>query len=218
MATPKPYVLHSYWRSTTSYRARIVLNLKGLDYQVRSVDLVAGDQRSAAFRALNASSGVPVLELPSGERLSQSLAIADYVDNLRPEPPLLPADPLVRAKALEAAQIVALDIHPINNLKVVNTLKTDFGADAQAAKSWMQNWMVEGFSALEAKLPTVQPFPFSDGPGLFEACLVAQLYNAHRWNVDLSPFPKIRAVEQACLGLPAFAGAHPDRQPDAPQA
>lgn len=208
-------ILHSYWRSTTSYRVRIALNLKGLDYDIKPVDLVAGAQREQEFLALNPSAGVPVLELPNGETISQSLAIIDYLESLKPEPRLLPSDPLQRAFALEASQIVALDIHPVNNLKVVNKLKLELGAETAAAKTWMQDWMMAGFVALEAKLPEPNPFAFTEGPGLFEACLVAQLYNAHRWEVDLSPYPKICAIEQACGELKAFKDAHPDTQPDA---
>lgn len=207
--------LYSYWRSTTSYRVRIALNLKGLNYQMSSVDLVAGDQRGPGYVALNPGQGVPTLVLDDGTVLTQSMAIIDYLEALVPEPALIPKDPVARAKVLAAAYVIAMDIHPVNNLKVVNRLKAVHGADADAATEWMCHWMHEGFRAYQALLPKGQRFSFSDEPSLADICLVAQLYNAHRWGLDLAPFARLVEIEAEALKLPAFDAARPENQPDA---
>ncbi len=208
--------LYSYWRSTTSYRVRIALNLKGLTFETVPVDLVAGTQRSETYRALNPAAGVPTLVLADGTALTQSLAILDYLDHLVPQPPFLPADPLKRARMQAAAHVIALDIHPVNNLRVVKRLRTAHGADDAQARSWMLHWMAEGLTAFQAMLPEGPRFCFGDTPMLADICLVAQLYNAHRWGLDLSPFGRLREIEETALALPAFERAHPDTQPDAP--
>lgn len=207
--------LHTYWRSTTSYRVRIALNLKGLAYEPVPVDLVAGGQRAAEYLALNPSGGVPALVLDDGTVLTQSLAILDYLDALAPEPPLLPVDPLLRARVLAAAQVVALDIHPVNNLRVLARLKSHHCAAEADCLSWMHHWMTEGFRALQALLPEGPAFSFADAPLLSDLCIVAQLYNAHRWGVDLAPYPRLCEIEERALRLPAFAAARPENQPDA---
>ncbi|MDV7143638.1 maleylacetoacetate isomerase [Tropicimonas sp. TH_r6] len=208
--------LHSYWRSTTSYRVRIALNLKGLTYETVPVDLLSGAQRSPAYRALNPGAGVPTLELADGTVLTQSLAILDYLDHLVPEPPLLPADPLDRAHVQAAAHLVALDIHPVNNLRIINRLKTEHGVDNEAAKAWMLHWMAEGLAAFQQMLPANTRYCFGDAPMLADICLVAQLYNAHRWGLDLAPFARLLEIERDLLILPAFDAARPENQPDAP--
>jgi len=206
--------LYSYWRSTTSYRVRIALNLKGLAYEVTSVDLVAGDQRAADYVDLNPGKGVPTLVLDDGTVLTQSMAILEYLDATEPAPRLIPTDPLERAKVMAVAHSVALDIHPVNNLRLIGQLKSRFGATPEDARDWMDHWMVEGFTAVEALLPDSESFAFGSAPNIADICITAQVYNAHRWGVDLEPFPKITRIEAACLNLPAFADAHPDNQPD----
>lgn len=207
--------LYSYWRSTTSYRVRAALNLKGVAYETVPVDLVAGEQRAAQYVAMNPGKGVPTLVLDDGTVLTQSLAILDYLEAVHPSPPLLPADPIARARVQAAAQSVALDIHPVNNLRVVQHLKSTQNASPEAATAWMAHWMQEGFAAVEALIGEDMPFSFGAAPDLADLCLIAQLYNAHRWGVDLTPFPKIKRVEAACRAVPEIAAAHPDQQPDA---
>ena len=206
--------LYSYWRSTTSYRVRVALNLKALVYETIPVDLVAGEQRADTYSALNPSMGVPTLVLDDGTKLTQSLAIIEYLDTLA-EPRLIPSDPLLRANVNAAAQIIALDIHPVNNLKIVTRMKSEFGVTQDQSVEWMRHWMSEGFRAYQAMLPAGLEFSFADEPLISDICLVAQLYNAHRWGVDLSPFPRLTEIEQLALALPAFDAARPENQPDA---
>lgn len=208
--------LYCYWRSTTSYRVRAALNLKGVSYETVPVDLLTGAQREPEYLGLNPGKGVPTLVLDDGTVLTQSMAILDYLDAAYPEPRLLPKDAKARAKVLAAAHTVALDIHPVNNLRVIGQIKARFAADPEACGEWMRYWMVEGFTALEAQLRADTPFAFGDTPDLSDICILAQVYNARRWTLDLTPFPKIERVENACLAVPAFAAAHPNRQPDAP--
>ncbi len=210
--------LYSYWRSTTSYRVRAALNLKGLDYETVPVDLVSGDQHQASYAAINPGKGVPALKLDDGTTLTQSMAILDYLDAVYPKPRLLPADPLLRAKVLAAAHTVALDIHPVNNSRVITQLKTEFGATPEQAQNWMKHWMRQGFDALETMLPDTASFAFGAKPDLADLCIVAQVYNARRWGVDLAPYRKIVRIEAACLAVAEIAAAHPDQQPEAKEA
>jgi maleylacetoacetate isomerase/maleylpyruvate isomerase len=207
--------LYSYWRSTTSYRVRAALNLKDLSYETISVDLVAGDQRSEKYSAINPGLGVPTLVLDDGTTLTQSMAILDYIDAVYPAPRLMPKDPLERARVLAVAQSVATDIHPVNNLRIISQLKKRFGTSAEDAADWMNHWMHEGLTAIESLLPDNDGFAFGNAPNIADICIVAQVYNARRWGLDLSPFSKIERIESACLDLPAFVEAHPDKQPDA---
>lgn len=207
--------LYGYWRSTTSYRVRAALNLKGVAYETVPVDLVAGDQRAASYVDLNPGCGVPTLVLDDGTVLTQSMAILYYLDATYAEPGLLPDSPLARARVQAAADTIALDIHPLNNLRVIAQLKARFGARPDQSKAWMAHWMLEGFASLEAMIDDKTPFAFGDTPGLADLCLIAQAYNAHRWRVSLAPFPRIQRVEAQCLEVPAIAAAHPDEQPDA---
>lgn len=207
--------LYGYWRSTTSYRVRIALNLKGLSYETVPVDLVAGEHRTESYAKLNPGQGVPSLVLDDGTVLTQSLAIIDYLDRVVPDPAFLPEDPVARAKVLAAAHSIAMDIHPVNNLKVVGRLKAEHGASAEDGIAWMRHWMTEGFRAYEALLPAGPRLSFSDEPTLADICLVAQLYNAHRWGVDMTPFKRLLEIEDTALNLPAFEAARPENQPDA---
>lgn len=206
--------LYSYWRSTTSYRIRAALNLKSVAYDTVPVDLVAGDQRAPDYVALNAGKGVPTLVLKDGTALTQSMAILEYIDATWPEPRLIPADALLRARVMAVAHTVALDIHPVNNLRLIRQLRSRFGATPDQATDWMCHWMNEGFAALEAMLPAGDSFAFGDAPNIADICITAQVYNAHRWGVDLTPFPKIARIERLCLNISAIADAHPDTQPD----
>jgi maleylacetoacetate isomerase len=194
---------------------RAVLNLKGVPYETVPVDLVAGDQKTDAYAALNPGKGVPTLVLDDGTALTQSLAIIDYLDATYRDPNMMSDDAAIRCRMLEVALYVAADIHPVNNLRVVGLIKQRFGADAEAAKAWMQHWMIEGLQAVEGLIPDDKPFVHSDTPGLADLCITAQVYNAHRWGVDLKPFPKIADLEKRCLAIPAIEAAHPDNQPDA---
>ncbi|SNS59376.1 maleylacetoacetate isomerase [Tropicimonas sediminicola] len=207
--------LYTYWRSTTSYRVRIALNLKGLAFEPVPVNLVAGEQCSPEYTALNPGQGVPTLVLDDGSVLTQSLAILDYLDAVAPEPPLLPGDPIARAHVQAAVQTIAVDIHPVNNLKVLGRLKAEHGLSAEDGVDWMRHWMERGLQAYQALLPEGPAFSFGDQPGLADICLVPQLYNAHRWGVDLTRFPRLLDIEQRALQLPAFEAARPENQPDA---
>jgi maleylacetoacetate isomerase/maleylpyruvate isomerase len=207
--------LYSYWRSTTSYRVRAALNLKGIHYETVSVDLVAGEQKAAGYLALNPVAGVPTLELDDRTVLIQSMAILDYVDANWPEPRLIPKDPLERARVKALAYTVAMDIHPVNNLRVIGQLVSRFGASAGQCQDWVTHWMTEGLTATEALLSDKSDFSFGVAPNIADLCIAAQVYNAHRWGVDMVAFPKITRIEQNCLALPEIAAAHPDQQPDA---
>ena len=207
--------LYSYWRSTTSYRVRIALNLKGLSYETVSVDLVAGDQRAPDYVSKNPIKGVPTLVLEDGTVLTQSLAIIDYLDHIAPDPALLPSDPVLRAKVQAAAHTMALDVHPVNNLKVIQHLEANHGLSKDDSQNWMRHWMSQGLGAYQALLPNGNAFSFSDTPQLCDICLVAQLYNAHRWGVDMTPFARLLEIEEHALKLPAFDAARPENQPDA---
>ena len=206
--------LYSYWRSTTSYRVRIALNLKGIVYDTVPVDLVAGAQKAPDYTALNPVAGVPTLVLDDGTTLTQSMAILEWLETVHPEPALLPRDPQKAANVRAAALIMATDVHPVNNLKVVQTLK-GMGHSQDDVLAWMHDWMERGMSAYQQLLPDGTEFSFGDTPTLADICLVAQLYNAHRWGVDLSPFARLVDIETRCLALPAFDAARPENQPDA---
>ncbi|MDA5095084.1 maleylacetoacetate isomerase [Aliiroseovarius sp. KMU-50] len=209
--------LYTYWRSSAAYRVRIALNLKQIEAEMIPVHLVkdGGQQHTLAYATKNPSHLVPTLELEDGTVLTQSLAIIDYLEALNPAPALLPTDPVLRAKVLAAAHVIAMDIHPVNNLRVTNHLGDMFGADADAKKEWMCYWMEKGFEALEQLVQKDTKFAFGDAPTLADICLVPQYYNARRWGLDLSPYPRLTEIEKTCLALPAFANAAPEAQFDA---
>ena len=207
--------LHGYWRSGTSYRVRIALNLKGLDYEQAPHDLRAGAQHEPAYRAINPQGLVPALEV-DGRVITQSPAILEWLEERYPEPALLPADPDARATVRAMAAVIACDIHPLNNLRVLKVLKHDLGAPQPQIDAWTARWITDGFSALEAMIAAHGgAYAFGDTPGLADCYLVPQVYSAERFNVDLARYPHIRAVAAHARAQPPFAAAHPDNQPDA---
>ena len=208
--------LYTYFRSSAAYRVRIALNLKGLAYEPVFVHLRRGEQEGETYRAVNPQGLVPALETEDGV-IAQSLAIIEYLEETHPTPPLLPADPFARAQVRRMAQIVACDIHPLNNLAVLKTLKRDFGADEQAIGRWYAQWIHRGFAALEALVARYgsRERCFGEAVTLADVCLVPQMANARRFAVDLAPFPRLVAIDAAVRELPAFAAAAPEAQPDA---
>jgi maleylpyruvate isomerase len=212
-------VLHNYFRSSSAYRVRIALNLKGLNYEYVSVHLNrnGGAQFSAAFSRLNPQHLVPVLS-DEGRDISQSLAIIEYLDEQYPAVPLLPGSPAQRAWVRQLALAISCDIHPLNNLRVLKYLTGPMAQSDDVKQEWIVHWTVAGLEALEAELaraPQRGRFCCGDAPTLADCCLVPQLFAAQRFNVDLAPYPTLRAIDAACAQLPAFADAHPALQPDA---
>lgn len=201
-------VLYDYWRSSAAYRVRIALGLKGLTWRSVPVDLVAGEQGGESYRAVNPQGLVPALAI-DGELLTQSLAIIEYLDVRFPEPPLLPSDPAGRARALAQALVIAADVHPIANLRVLNALRRDFGADDAAVRGWIHHWIAEGFTALEAQAGE-SGLLGGAAPGLADICLVPQMYNARRFGLPLEPWPRLVRIDAALRELPAFAAAAPE--------
>ena len=208
--------LYGYFRSSAAYRVRIALNLKTLSYEQTAVHLTrnGGWQWSEEFRAINPQKRVPALALDNGQILLQSLAIIEYLDEAHPKPPLLPADPIARAHVRAVAQIIACDIHPVNNLVVLNYLKGPLKHDQAAVDDWYRHWVLQGFDAIEA-LIQAGPYAFGAQVTVADLCLVPQVFNARRFKVDMARYPKIAAVDAACLKLPAFDKARPENQPDA---
>jgi maleylacetoacetate isomerase len=208
--------LYSYYRSSAAYRVRIALNLKGIAYDTIPVHLIkdGGHNKRPEFRAVNPQMRVPVLVTPAGDTLTQSLAIIEYLDETHPQPPLLPKDPIARAKVRAAAELIACDIHPLNNTSPLRYLKRDMGQEQSAIDAWYHHWVITGFEALEAM---IEPGPFLCGKDvtLADTCLVPQVHNARRLKVPLEKFPKVVAADAACLALAAFDEARPENQPDA---
>jgi maleylacetoacetate isomerase len=208
--------LYSYFRSSAAYRVRIALNLKGIAYETASVHLVkdGGHNKRPEYRAVNPQMRVPALVTASGETLIQSLAIIEYLDETQPEPPLLPKDAIGRAKVRALADLIACDIHPLNNTSPLRYLKNDLHQEQSAIDAWYHHWVIVGFEALEA-LIAPGPYAYGSTVTLADICLVPQVANARRLKVPLEKFPKIVAVDAACMKLPAFDRARPENQPDA---
>lgn len=219
MATANEFVLYDYWRSSACYRVRIALNLKGVEYQIKPVHLVdnGGEQHSAEHHARNPLETVPVLMV--GRRaIRQSMAIIEYLEETQPHPALLPPAPRERAQARALAQLIACDVHPLNNLRVTQYLQREFGADQAAREAWMRHWMEVGLRAFEEILVADDArgmFCSGDAPGIADICLVPQVYNALRHQLDLEPFPTIRAIYDHCMAEPEFQAARPENQPGA---
>lgn len=205
-------VLYDYYRSSAAYRVRIGLNLKGVEYETRQVNLLESAQQSDAYRALNPQGFVPMLEI-DGQRLTQSLAILNYLDVRYPNTPLIPARAAERAHIVAMAMAVACDIHPLNNLRVMRYLQNELGLGQEARDAWYAHWVSEGLPALEAMAaPKAGKFLFGDAPTAADVCLVPQLYNARRFNVPLDDYPTLLRAEENANKIEAFAAAHPDRQ------
>ena len=208
--------LYTYYRSSAAFRVRIALNLKGIAYEMQSVHLVkdGGHNLRPEYRAVNPQMRVPTLITDGGDTLIQSLAMIEYLDEVHPQPPFLPKDPIARAKVRALADLIACDIHPLNNTSPLRYLKNSLGQQQGAIDAWYHHWVLEGFEALEA---LIAPGPYACGGAvtLADICLVPQVYNARRLKVPLDKFPKIVAVDAACMKLPAFDRARPENQPDA---
>lgn len=215
---PMTLVLHDYWRSSAAYRVRIGLNLKGLAYDQRAVNLLNGDQASAAYGEVNPQHLIPSLETPDGV-LTQSLAILEWLEETHPVPALLPRAPIARATVRAMCAAVAADIHPLNNLRVLNALRGDFAAENLQVSAWIARWIGEGFAALEQQVARHGgAYAFGDAPTLADVLLVPQVYSARRYKVDLAPYPRLIAAADRAAELAPVAAAHPDRQPDAQPA
>ncbi|MFL6798385.1 MAG: maleylacetoacetate isomerase [Xanthobacteraceae bacterium] len=208
--------LYTYFRSSAAYRVRIALNVKGLHSEMISIHLQkqGGLNRKPEFRAINPHMRLPALRLDAGQVLIQSLAIIEYLEETHPQPPLLPADPIERARIRAFAQIIACDIHPLNNVGPLRYLKNELGQEQAKIDAWYHHWVVEGFTALET-LMSPGPYSFGAAVTLADICLVPQVYNARRLKVPLDQFPKILSVDAACSTLAAFERARPENQPDA---
>jgi maleylacetoacetate isomerase len=211
--------LYTYFRSSAAYRVRIALNLKGLQYEAVPVHLVrgGGEQLSASYRNINPSASVPTLQDERGT-LTQSMAILEYLEETHRDVPLLPADPLGRARVRELCQIIACDIHPLGNLRVLRYLVHQMGVSDEVKTEWYRHWVADGLAALEAHLardPGTGDFCHGETPTLADCFLVPQAFNAQRFEIDLAPFPNIARINTTCSQLPAFQHAHPSQQPDA---
>ncbi|WP_373475494.1 maleylacetoacetate isomerase [Sphingorhabdus sp.] len=201
-------ILFDYWRSSASYRVRIALNLKGVTYRSVPTSLVEGQHKSPEYVARNPQGFVPMLSI-DGHDLTQSLAIIDYLDANYPDPAMVSSNPADRSKTLAQALLIAADIHPVNNLRVLRYLKDQMGQDQTAIDNWYRHWIVEGFTALEAMAPADGLFG-GDLPNLADVCLVPQMANARRFETSLEAFPKMVRIDAALSEMPAFKAAHPD--------
>ena len=214
--------LFSYWRSSAAYRVRIGLNLKGLAHDIVPVHLLhdGGQQHSDVYRSINPQQLVPVLG-HGNRRLSQSLAILEYLDEVWPTPPLLPSTSRERHRVRALSQLVACDIHPLNNLRVLQYFEREWNVPQPERDEWVRHWILEGFTAAEAMVaehPSTGTFCEGNTPSMADCCLIPQVYNARRFGVDMAQFPTLQRIEATCLELPAFDAARPERQPDAPAA
>jgi maleylpyruvate isomerase len=211
----KSMILYGYALSSASYRVRIALALKGLQVTSVPVNLRAGEQRLEKFLQINCQGFVPALVMDDGAVLTQSVAIIEFLDEIHPDPPLLPAEALARARVRALAQAITCDVHPLNNLRVLQYLETELHHDKATRETWYRHWVQCGFDALERWLVrdgATGRFCHGDAPTMADVCLVPQVYNARRFSVDLSPYPRIVGIDAACRDLPAFQGAAPERQ------
>ncbi|HEX3754813.1 MAG TPA: maleylacetoacetate isomerase [Rhizomicrobium sp.] len=219
MSATSDFALYGYFRSSAAFRVRIVLNLKGLQAHPRFVHLLkdGGQQHQDAYKTVNPQELIPTL-LHDGQAIGQSLAIIEYLDETVPQPPLLPRDAAGRARVRQIALAIACDIHPLNNLRVLQYLRHRLGAGDTVRADWQQHWIAAGFSALEAMAARdglAGRFCHGDAPSLADVCLIPQMANARRIQMNLSPYPTLRRIEDAAYGLPAFIAARPENQPDA---
>jgi len=208
-------ILYGYPMSSASYRVRIALALKGVEVTTITKQLRRGEQRAKDFLEINPQGFVPVLSLDDGQVLPQSLAIIEYLDEVYPQPPLLPAAAIERARVRALSLLIACDIHPLNNLRVLQYLEGSLGEAQSARDTWYRHWIETGFEALEQALgrdPARGRFCYGDAPSLADVCLVPQVFNARRYSVDLAPFPRITAIDSACREIAAFASAAPEKQ------
>jgi maleylacetoacetate isomerase len=208
--------LHNYFRSSASFRVRIALELKGLDYEYLAVHLVKGEHKSDQYAAVSASGLVPTLETDDGERLSQSMAIIEYLDETHPQRPLLPPDALGRARVRALAQLVSCEIHPLNNLRVLKYLVREMKVEEEAKNTWYRHWVRTGLEMYERELSRLPAatYSYGDSPTLADCCLVPQIFNGQRFNVDLDGLTRTMAAFEACMRHPAFQKAQPSACPD----
>jgi len=211
--------LYNFHASSTSYRTRIVLNLKGLDYEYIPIRLDKGEHLGESYGRINPMRGVPTLELDSGVRLYQSGAIIEYLEEVFPTPPLMPKDPAERAHVRALADIVGSDLHPVNNLRIRNFVRDTYKQDPEGVAAWIGHWNKAGFGAIEAMLAAdkgrTRGFCFGTGPTIADAFLISHAFSAQRFKTDMTPYPEIMAVVETCGALKPFADAHPSKQPDA---
>lgn len=208
--------LYNYFRSSASFRVRIALELKGLSYDYLPVHLAKGEHKQAGYAAISPTALVPTLELASGERLGQSMAIMEYLDETHPNPPLLPADAVGRATVRALAQLIACEIHPLNNLRVLKYLTRDLKVDEDAKNTWYRHWVRDGLEAFERQLAALpaSTYCYGDTPTLADCCLVPQIFNGKRFNVNFDGLPRTMAAFDACMADPAFQKAQPSSCPD----
>jgi len=209
--------LYTYFRSSAAFRVRIALNLKGLAYETAFIHLAKGEHRAPAYGAINPQSLLPTLE-DGGRLLTQSLAIIEYLEETHPQPPLLPKDPLARARVRSLAMLIACEIHPVNNLRVLTHLKRALGQSEEQVNAWYRHWIADGLAKFEADLARGKDggrFCHGDQPGMADCCLVPQIFNAQRYQCDTAPFPATMRTLAECMKLEAFDRAQPSKQPDA---